>query len=88
LLGWIAERLEDLNSPHDDICHARVTLIEHKHWRRYRQEAQVELTVAAETLSVRHVAETAYEAIRAALKAAAGKLRDVRNLESVSSTGT
>ena len=79
LVGWIAERLEDLNTPHDDILHARVTLIEHKNWRRHRQEAQVDLTVAAETLSLSHVAGTAYDAIHAALKAAAGKLRDVRS---------
>jgi glycosyltransferase involved in cell wall biosynthesis/ribosome-associated translation inhibitor RaiA len=83
LLGRIAERLEDLNAPHDDILHARVTLIEHKHWRRYRQEAQVELTLETETLSVRHVAETPYDAVHAALRAAEGKLRDVRSLEPV-----
>ena len=25
LMGWIAERLEDFNTPHDDICEARVS---------------------------------------------------------------
>jgi glycosyltransferase involved in cell wall biosynthesis/ribosome-associated translation inhibitor RaiA len=83
LVGWIAERLEDLNTPHEDILDARVTLIEHKNWRRHRQEAQVELMVAAETLSIRHVAGTAYDAICAALKAAAGKLRDMRCIEPI-----
>jgi ribosome-associated translation inhibitor RaiA len=81
LLGWIAERLEDLNAPHDDIVHARVTLIEHKHWQRCRQEAQVELVLAAERLSVMHAAETSYDAVYAALKAAERKLDDFRILE-------
>jgi ribosome-associated translation inhibitor RaiA len=83
LLGWIAERLEQLNTPHDDILQARVTLIEHKHGRRYRQEARVELTVAAETLSVMHIAATAYEAVYATLKAVERKLRALRNIERV-----
>jgi glycosyltransferase involved in cell wall biosynthesis/ribosome-associated translation inhibitor RaiA len=83
LLAWIAERLEDLNMPQDDILDAHVTLIEHQQWRRYRQEARLELTLAAETLSVRHIAETAYDAVHATLKAAEGKLRDVRSATSV-----
>ena len=29
LMGWIAERLEDLNTSYDDICKARVTFVQH-----------------------------------------------------------
>ena len=83
LLGWIAERLEQLNTPCDDIVQARVTLIEHKYGRRSQQEARVELTVAAETLSVMYVAATADDAIYAALKAVERKLRDLRSVERV-----
>jgi ribosomal subunit interface protein len=83
LLGWIAERIEQLNTPCDDIVQARVTLIEHKYGRRSQQEARVELTVAAETLSVMYVAATAYDAIYAALKAVERKLRDLRSVERV-----
>ena len=28
LMGWIAERLEDLNTPYDDICEARITFVQ------------------------------------------------------------
>jgi ribosome-associated translation inhibitor RaiA len=83
LLGWIAERLEDLDASHDDILQAHVTLTGHKPGPRWRQEARVELTLAAaaETLSVTQVAKTLYDAIYAALKAVECKLRDLRTLE-------
>jgi len=83
LLGWIAERLEDLDASHNDILQAHVTLSEHKFGQRCRQEARVELTLAAaaETLSVTQVAKTFYDAVYVALKATEGKLRDARALE-------
>ena len=28
LMGWIAERLEDLNTSYDDICKVRVTFVQ------------------------------------------------------------
>jgi glycosyltransferase involved in cell wall biosynthesis/ribosome-associated translation inhibitor RaiA len=83
LLGWIAERMEDLNTPHDDILQARVMLIGHKPGQRRRQEARVELMLAAETLAVAQVANTPYEALRAALKATERQLREFRSLERV-----
>jgi glycosyltransferase involved in cell wall biosynthesis/ribosome-associated translation inhibitor RaiA len=81
LLGWIADQVEELSGRCDDILQARVVLIEHRRWRRYRQEARVELVSSAEVLSVMHVAETAYEAVAAAVRAAARKLRVCRNVE-------
>jgi glycosyltransferase involved in cell wall biosynthesis/ribosome-associated translation inhibitor RaiA len=77
LLGWIAERLEDLNTPYDDILHARVTLVEHRYWKRCRLEARLKLTLATETLTVTHVAKTQYDAVYAALKTAERKLRSL-----------
>jgi glycosyltransferase involved in cell wall biosynthesis/ribosome-associated translation inhibitor RaiA len=78
LLGWIAARLEDLNTPPTDILQAHVVLIGHKPGQRCRQEARVELVLAADTLAVAHVAMTPYEALRAALKAAERQLREMR----------
>lgn len=77
LLGWIAERLEDLNAPQDDILRARVTLAEHRHWQRCRFEARVELDLAIETLSVTQIAKTQYDALYAALKTAERQLRSL-----------
>lgn len=81
LLGWIAERLEDLDAPHNDILEARVIVAGHKLGRRCRQEARIELTLAAQTLSVTQVAKTPYDAVYAALKAAERQLRAVRSTE-------
>lgn len=83
LLGWIAERMEDLNTPHNDILQARVILARHKFGQRYRLEAQVELILAAETLSVTQVAKTPYDALFAALRATERQLRNVRILERI-----
>jgi ribosome-associated translation inhibitor RaiA len=81
LLGWIAERLEDLNTPDEDVLHAHVTLVKHQEWRRNRYEARVELTLAARRLQAVQVAKTPYEAMVAALKAVERKLRALRALE-------
>jgi glycosyltransferase involved in cell wall biosynthesis/ribosome-associated translation inhibitor RaiA len=80
LLGWIAERLEDLDASYDDILQARVTLVGHQPEQRGREEARIELTLAAtaKTLSVTQVAKTLYDAVYAALKAIEGQLRDIR----------
>jgi ribosome-associated translation inhibitor RaiA len=83
LVGWIAERLEDLDTPHDDILEARVTLTGHQHGKRCRQEAQVELILTAETLFVSQFAKTPFDASYAALRAAERKLRDLRTLERI-----
>jgi ribosomal subunit interface protein len=81
LLGWIAERLEDLDTPHNDILQARVIVAGHKPGQRCSQEARVELTLAAQTLSVTQVAKTPYDAVHAALKAIERQLRAVRSIE-------
>ena len=81
LLGWIAERLEDLDAPQNDILQARVIVAGHKPGRRCRQEARIELTLAAQTLSVTQVAKTPYDAVNAALKTVERQLRAVRNIE-------
>jgi ribosome-associated translation inhibitor RaiA len=83
LLAWIAERLEDLNTPSEDVRHADVTLVKHHEWRRSRYEARVELTLAAKCLQAVHVGKTPYDAMVAALKAVEQKLRACRGLDGV-----
>jgi ribosome-associated translation inhibitor RaiA len=78
LLGWIAERLEDLNTPHRDILHARVTLVKHRHEWRCRDEARVELRMVRQTLEAAQTANTAYGAVYAALETVERKLHDYR----------
>jgi ribosome-associated translation inhibitor RaiA len=46
LLGWIAERIEDLDASPDNILAARVILTAHKAGERRRQEARVEVVVS------------------------------------------
>ncbi|HSF34417.1 MAG TPA: HPF/RaiA family ribosome-associated protein [Candidatus Tectomicrobia bacterium] len=82
-MGWIAERLEDLYTPHEDILQAHVILIGHKSGQHGRQEAQIELRLAAATLSVTQAAKSPYGAVSAALKAIERQLRDFRTLEHI-----
>jgi ribosomal subunit interface protein len=83
LLGWIAERLEDLNAPHQDILHARVTLVKHRNGRHCRDEARVELRMVRQTLKVAQTAKTAYGALSAVLETVERKLHDYRSLGGV-----
>ena len=48
LMGWIAERLEDLNTPYDDICEARVIFVQ----QGRRDAVCVELLLAEQSLHV------------------------------------
>jgi ribosome-associated translation inhibitor RaiA len=81
LLGWMDERLEDLNTADADVHHAHVTLVKHQQRRRTRYEAHVELTVAARRLQAVQVAKTPYEAMVAALKSVERKLHAFRAQE-------
>jgi ribosome-associated translation inhibitor RaiA len=84
LLGWIAERLEDLNTLRAGIASARVTLVKHQHRRRHREEARVEVMLAGQTLQATQIARTPYDAVYAALKSVERQLHDVGVLEGVS----
>jgi glycosyltransferase involved in cell wall biosynthesis/ribosome-associated translation inhibitor RaiA len=68
LLGWIADRLEDLNVACDDITYAHVTLRTGTHRRRSQDEACVSLVVAGRTLQAKGTADTLYKAASIALK--------------------
>jgi ribosome-associated translation inhibitor RaiA len=78
LLGWIAERLEDLNSSHEDIDQAHVTLRKRQRQGQHRDEARIEFIVGETALQVTQSGDTLYEAALAALKAVGQELRKLR----------
>jgi glycosyltransferase involved in cell wall biosynthesis/ribosome-associated translation inhibitor RaiA len=78
LLSWIADRLDDLNTPHDDIHHVHVTLVKRQRQRRPCDEAQVQLMVEGKELLATHTADTPFDAVYAALKTIEQELRDLR----------
>lgn len=51
LMGWIAQRLEALNTPYGDICEARVTFVQ----QGRREAVCVELLLAGRHIWRRHV---------------------------------
>jgi len=67
LLGWIAERLEALNTPPAAISHAHVALVQHSAPPELRHEARVRLIVAGYLLQIRSSAPTPNEAASVAL---------------------
>jgi ribosomal subunit interface protein len=64
LLGRIAERLEQLNEPYEDIFEARVILV----YQKYRHEARVRLLLAGKTLYAVQHGDSPDAAIGAALR--------------------
>jgi ribosome-associated translation inhibitor RaiA len=76
LLGRIAERLEQLNDPYEDIFEARVTLVHLGSWH----EARVRLLLAGKTLYAVHPGESPDAAIGAALRRLEGALQERRAL--------
>ncbi len=83
LLGWIAERLEDLDTSHEEIIHARITLTKCPYWRRCRNEAHIELQLGKQILGVARSANTPYDALFAALKTVERKLDAQRALKGI-----
>ncbi len=65
LRGWIAERLEELNGPSDDILHARVTVIKSGHHQKGNDEARIILTLPGKTLSASCQGDTIDDAVYA-----------------------
>lgn len=64
LVGRIAERLEQLNSPHEDIWEARVTLVQ----QADGHEARVRLLLSGTTLTIQRHGDSPDAAIGAALR--------------------
>jgi ribosome-associated translation inhibitor RaiA len=74
LMGWIAERLEDLNTPYDDICEARVTFVQ----QGRRDAVCIQLLLAGQSLHVTQRGATPDAAVDAAFRAVQRELHDVR----------
>jgi len=64
VLGWIAERLGNLNTAHDDIVSAQVVLKQ----QQRQTEACIELRLVGKTLSMRQCGKTQGEAVHATLQ--------------------
>ena len=74
LVGWIAECLEALNTPDDDIGEARVAFVQ-----QGRHEAvSVEFLLAGQRLHVTRRGATPDAAVDAAFRRVQGELHDVR----------
>src|SRR5262245_54614126 len=77
LMGWIAERLEDLNTPYDDICEARVTFVQ----QGRRDAVCIELLLAGKSLHVTQRGATPDAAVDAAFQVVQRELYDVRTAQ-------
>jgi ribosome-associated translation inhibitor RaiA len=75
LHDWITKRFEELNTPHDDILHARMVLVKATHHIQGADEARVILSLAGKTLSASKTAETLDDAVYAVLDYRAGSAR-------------
>lgn len=74
LMGWIAERLEDLNTPYDDICEARVTFVQ----QGRREAVCIEILLTGKSLHVTQRGATPDAAVDAAFRVVQRELHDVR----------
>jgi ribosome-associated translation inhibitor RaiA len=74
LMGWIAERLEDLNTPYDDIDEARVTFIQ----QGRRDAVCIQLLLVGKSLNVTQRGVTPDAAIDAAFRVVQRELHNVR----------
>ena len=74
LMGWIAERLQDLNTSYDDICEARVTFIQQSR----RDAVCIDLLLLGQSLHVTQRGVTPDAAVDAAFRVIQQQLCDVR----------
>jgi ribosome-associated translation inhibitor RaiA len=73
LMGWIAERLEDLNTPYDDIYEARVIFVQ----QGRREAVCIELLLAEQSLHVTQRGATPDAAVEAAFRVVQQELHGV-----------
>jgi len=74
LMGWIAERLQDLNTSYDDICEARVTFMQ----QGRRDAVCIDLLLVGKSLHVTRRGATPDAAVDAAFRVIQRQLCDVR----------
>lgn len=78
LRAWISTRVEELNTPHNDILHMRVRLEKNQHHARGNDEARVVCTLPGYTLHTTKTGTTLDEAAIAALTAMERELQQAR----------
>jgi ribosome-associated translation inhibitor RaiA len=78
LLGWIAEYLEKLNTPNEDIFEARITLVKYAPRSESRDIVDVQLLLSGQTIHVSHDGDTIEAAVSAALNVAQHRLFNFR----------
>ena len=78
LRDWITERFEELNTPHDDILHARMVLAKATHHIQGADEARVISPYIGTTLNASKTAETLDDAVFAVLEAIGREVQDYR----------
>lgn len=78
--AWITQRLDTLNTPHDDIIHARVTLLKHERHQKGSEEARLFLSLSGKTLSVTRTADTVDDALYQAFEVMTRELREFRTI--------
>lgn len=76
----ITQRLEALNTPHEDIVHARVTLLKQTHHRQGSDEARVFLTLPGKTLSATRTGDTLDDAVYQVMDVITRELHDFRSM--------
>lgn len=76
--AWISARLEALNTPEDDILHARVTLVKHERHRQGSDEARLFVSLSGKTLSATRVGDTLEDALYQAFEVLTRELREFR----------
>ena len=81
LLGTIAERLERLNAPYEDIYEARVTLVQYGPCQSSPYEMRIELLLAGRTLCVTQQGTTQRQTVDVALRELAHQLQSLRLLQ-------
>jgi ribosome-associated translation inhibitor RaiA len=79
LMGWIAERLKDLNTPYDDICEVRVTFVQ----QGRREAVCIEILLVGKSLYVTQRGATPDAAVDAAFRVVQRELHDVRTARRV-----
>jgi ribosomal subunit interface protein len=75
----IAQRLEELNVPHEDIVHARVALEKDAHHQQGADEVRVLLALPGKMLTAKKTATTLYDAVNAALETIERELKEFRD---------
>jgi cold shock CspA family protein/ribosome-associated translation inhibitor RaiA len=78
---WIQQRLSELNTPHEDILHARVALVKHERHQKGSDEARLFLTLPGKTLRVTRTADTLDDALYQLFDVAARELREIRTIQ-------